>query len=104
MSEKPKLEGFPGQFKQNLRDADHQIENPEEHIETIKRMIEGAGITEGSRIRVATKDHPSGIIGIMRSMQLEESEPGFSADAAPMKNVRFDLKNIILIEKEEIPQ
>lgn len=102
--EKSKLEGFPEQFKQNVRDADHQIENPEEHIEAIRRMIEEAGITEGSRIRVITTDHPNGIIGIMRSMQLEESEPGFNADAAPMRNVRFDLKNIILIEKEEIPK
>lgn len=103
MGEKSKLEGFPEQFKQNIEDADQQIENPEEHIEAIRRMIEEAGITVGSRVIIITRDHPNPERkpSIIRSMQLEESEPGFNADSAPTKNAFFALKNIKSIEKEE---
>lgn len=80
--------------------------NPKEHIETIRHMIEKAGITEDSQVIIITKDHPNPDrkISIVRSMQLEEPEPGFNADSAPMKNVRYDFKNIISIEKAESSQ
>ena len=84
-------------------------QSPEEHAEAIRGMITEAGIAEGSRVIIITKDHPNPNrkISIMRSMQLEESEesePGFNADSAPMRNVRYDLRNIISIEKAESPQ
>jgi|GEM_PF-5431933 len=81
-----------------------KIETPDEHTEKIKRMMDG--IKKDDRVIIATKDHPNlnHKISIIRSIDFEGPKPGFNADSAPMKNVRYDLEKIVSIEKVEDPQ